>query len=99
MKNPLACVRLAVATFAIATSLPLFAANTTSITCPAQLNINQADAVLLDQCLDHVGPQTAKAIVAYRDLHGNFKDVKDIAEVKGVSKTLADKLAPKLTVK
>lgn len=99
MKYPRSYVRVAVAAFAMAASFPLFAADTTSTTCPAQININKADVAQLDQCLDHVGPKTAEAIVAYRTANGNFKDVKDIAEVKGISKTLADKLAPKLTVK
>lgn len=97
MKLPLSYVRVAVASLIIATSLPSFAADATTA-CPQQVNINTADATQLSNCLTHVGPKTAEAIVAYRTAHGNFKTVADIAAVKGVGENRAAKLAPKLTI-
>lgn len=99
MKNPLSYVRIVIASLALTASIPSFAANTSSTTCPSQININQADENQLSQCLSHIGERTAKSIVSYRNTHGNFKDIKDLALVKGVGEKRAQALAPHLTVK
>lgn len=97
MKCPLSYVRVALVSLVMATSLPTFAADSPE-SCPKQVNINTADEHQLATCVHSVGEKTAAAIVAYRTEHGNFKSVDDIASVKGVGKTRAEKLAPQLTV-
>lgn len=62
------------------------------------VNINTADASTL-ATLPGVGTSRAKAIVSYRQAHGNFKSIDDLAGVRGVSKSYIDKNKQYLTVK
>lgn len=61
-----------------------------SFSCWAgQVNINTADAKTLAAELNGVGAVKAQAIIDYRKLHGGFKSVNDLANVKGInSKTI-----------
>ena len=54
------------------------------------VNINTADAQTLSTVLKGVGPSKAKAIIAYRENYGNFKSVDELAEVKGIGRSLID---------
>ena len=56
-----------------------------------QVNINTADAKTLATELHGVGATKAQAIVDYRKLHGNFKTVNDLANVKGISSKTIEK--------
>ena len=47
------------------------------------LDLNAATAADLET-LPGIGPTTAAAIVAYRDLHGPFASVDDLADVAGI---------------
>ncbi|HET6433729.1 ComEA family DNA-binding protein [Dyella sp.] len=67
---------LLAAALALAVALPAFAAT--------PVNINKADAATISRSLDGVGPAKAKAIVAWREAHGPFKSVDDLAQVKGM---------------
>ena len=59
----------------------------------APVNLNTADAAEMADTLKGVGLKKAEAIVAYREQHGPFKSVQDLANVKGIGeKTLADNL-------
>ncbi len=49
-----------------------------------QVNINTADAPTLARVLDGVGESRAEAIVRYREQHGQFVDVYELANVKGI---------------
>jgi competence protein ComEA len=49
-----------------------------------QVDINTADAKTLAQSLDGVGLVKAEAIVAYRETHGPFRSIEDLARVKGI---------------
>ena len=49
-----------------------------------QVDINSADARTLAQSLSNVGLVKAEAIVAYRNAHGPFKSLNDLAKVKGI---------------
>ena len=51
---------------------------------PLPININQADASVLDLALDGIGAAKAQAIVEYRELHGPFESIEDLANVKGI---------------
>ena len=48
------------------------------------VNVNTADAETLARELSGVGLTKARAIVAYRETHGPFTDVAELAEVKGI---------------
>jgi competence protein ComEA len=50
----------------------------------AQVDINTADALTLARELSDVGLVKAEAIVAYRDAHGRFTSLGDLAKVKGI---------------
>jgi competence protein ComEA len=49
-----------------------------------QVDINTADAVTLARELSDVGLVKAEAIDAYRDAHGPFSTLEDLAKVKGI---------------
>lgn len=55
---------------------------------PAQaaqpVDINTADATAIAENLNGIGPAKAQAIVAYREEHGPFATVDDLALVKGI---------------
>jgi competence protein ComEA len=50
----------------------------------SQVDINSADAKTLAQSLDGVGLVKAEAIVAYRNAHGPFETLEDLAKVEGL---------------
>ena len=55
----------------------------------APVNINQASAQKIASSLNGVGLVKAQAIVDYREQHGAFQSVQDLAKVTGIgAKTL-----------
>ncbi len=56
-----------------------------------QVNINTADASTLAAELNGVGAAKAQAIIDYRKIHGSFKSVNDLANVKGISTKTIEK--------
>lgn len=50
----------------------------------AQVDINSADAATLARELNGVGLKRAQAIVEYREKHGPFRSVDELALVKGI---------------
>ena len=54
------------------------------------VDINTADASTLAKELNGVGPSRAQAIVAYRNEHGPFKSVDDLALVKNIPRKLIE---------
>lgn len=88
---------------AIATLLaiggPAIAADKPAPLAPMSVNINTADAQTLAAALDGVGASRAKAIVEYRDSHGPFRSVDDLAQVKGIGERVVDANRTRLTVK
>ncbi|MDG2537270.1 helix-hairpin-helix domain-containing protein [Dyella jiangningensis] len=71
MRNKIAAMLVS-----LAMALPSFAGT--------PVNVNKADAATLAKSLDGVGHSKAEAIVAWRDEHGPFKSVDDLAQVKGI---------------
>ena len=55
-----------------------------SVTSFAGVNINTADVDTIQQELNGIGAQKAAAIVAYRDIHGSFKNADELTNVKGI---------------
>lgn len=54
-----------------------------------EVDINHADSMTIAESLDGIGQSKAQAIVDYREKHGPFTRVQDVAAVKGVGeKTL-----------
>lgn len=77
----------------------------TSMAAPAmqeqmmgKVNINTADAEMLQKELSGIGKSKALAIVAYREANGEFTSVDELIEVKGIGKAILDKNRDKLTV-
>ena len=68
------------------------------MTQPA-ININTADAENLARELNGVGAAKARAIVEYREAHGEFATVDELLEVKGIGMAILEKNLNKLTVK
>ncbi|MBU6388638.1 helix-hairpin-helix domain-containing protein [Patescibacteria group bacterium] len=63
----------------------------------ALVNINTADATLLDT-LPGIGPAYATRIVEYRSAHGPFARIEDIQNVSGIGPSTYAGLAPFITV-
>ena len=55
------------------------------------VDLNTADAKALSMALKGVGPKTAQAIVEYRTKHGPFKNVDELAKVKGIGEKTVTK--------
>ncbi|HTV85694.1 MAG TPA: helix-hairpin-helix domain-containing protein [Dyella sp.] len=55
------------------------------------VNINTADAETIAHALDGIGLAKAKAIVAFRDEHGPFKNIDDLGQVKGIGKATLER--------
>lgn len=61
------------------------------------VNINSADEKLL-MTLPGVGESKAKAIVGYRDEHGNFSSIEDIKQITGIKDGVFNKIKDQITV-
>ncbi|MBA3536895.1 MAG: helix-hairpin-helix domain-containing protein [Tatlockia sp.] len=48
-----------------------------------KIDLNKADALALSKSFKGIGKKRAEAIVKYREEHGKFKSVEDLAKVKG----------------
>lgn len=55
------------------------------------VNVNTADAKTLAAELNGIGLSKARAIVAYREAHGPFERIEDLASVKGVGAKLLER--------
>jgi competence protein ComEA len=64
----------------------------------AKIDLNDADAAMLQKELSGVGEAKAKAIVAYRETNGPFASVDELLEVKGIGKAILDRNREKLEV-
>lgn len=62
------------------------------------VNVNSADADELAAAIKGVGQKTARAIVVYREQHGPFRTVEELAKVKGIGPSTIDKNRPNLSV-
>ncbi len=61
-----------------------------------KININTAGVDALSQ-IPGIGPQIGQAIAAYREAHGAFASVKDLANIDGIDAGLLEKIMPLLT--
>lgn len=61
------------------------------------LDLNTATVEQLEQ-LPGVGPNTAQAIIRFREKSGPFKRVEDLRAIHGISKARFEKIRPYITV-
>lgn len=52
-----------------------------------KLNLNTATLTQLTHAFRGIGPKRAQAIITYRQQHGHFKSVTELAEVKGIGQS------------
>lgn len=75
-----------------------------AVTQPAQaavsamVNLNTADAAMLERDLIGIGQVKAQAIVQYRDANGPFTSVDELLEVKGIGAATLEKNRARLTL-
>ncbi len=62
-----------------------------------KVNINTASVESLQE-VKGIGPKLAAKIVEYRTEHGKFKEVDDLAGVKGIGEKKLDKIKDQVTV-
>ncbi|MEL0648937.1 helix-hairpin-helix domain-containing protein [Pseudoalteromonas agarivorans] len=83
--------------------LPITVANaqlpevTTQMPQLETVSINNADAGMLAQ-LPGIGKKKAQAIVDYRQENGDFENLDDLSNVKGIGKKLLEKLEGKISL-
>ncbi|WP_440810890.1 ComEA family DNA-binding protein [Pseudomonas syringae] len=63
-----------------------------------KVNINMADAQMLQKELAGVGKNKADAIIAYRESNGKFMSVDELIEVKGIGKAILEQNRDKLAI-
>lgn len=64
----------------------------------AAVNLNTATQAELES-VKGIGPGKAKAIIAYRDKNGGFKNIDELDQVKGFGKVSVNKLKGQFEVK
>lgn len=62
------------------------------------ININTATKIEL-RSIKGIGPKMAEKIVSYREQHGQFSQVADLCNVKGIGEKSVHKLADQVCVK
>ena len=62
------------------------------------VNINLADAQTLALQLKGIGIKRAKSIIAYREEHGPFQTIDDLAKIKGISIKTIEKNRDRITI-
>ena len=63
----------------------------------SKININTATMNELTK-LNGIGESKAKLIIEYRTKNGNFKDIKEIMNIKGISETIFSKIKENITI-
>lgn len=56
-----------------------------------KIDLNHASAKQIAKSFKGIGPKRSEAIVKYREQHGTFKTLDDLAQVKGISKRFVEK--------
>ena len=69
--------------------IKLYVSNTSEIPQPQRININRAEAWLLD-ALPGIGPDRAQAIIDYRNQNGPFLRIEGLLNVGGIGDTTLD---------
>lgn len=56
-----------------------------------KINLNKVDLSKLQQSFKGIGIKRAQAIIDYREAHGQFKSVNELAQVKGIGEKFVAK--------
>lgn len=64
---------------------------------PQKVNLNLAEAWLIS-ALPGIGPETAQAIVEYRNQHGSFRRIEDLLNVRGIGNTTLNRIKGLVTL-
>ncbi|MPS32540.1 MULTISPECIES: helix-hairpin-helix domain-containing protein [unclassified Salinivibrio] len=93
MKHLLSCLffALALVTAPVSWSADENAAQATEQVERLSVNINTASEQQLSEQLKGIGPAKAKAIIEYRQAHGEFSSPDALMEVKGIGPSTLDK--------
>ena len=65
---------------------------------PRSVDINTADAGTLAEALDGVGVVKAEAIIRYREMHGGFVTIEELANVSGIGMATVDRNLARITL-
>ena len=63
----------------------------------APIDVNTASVEVLAEAIDGVGVKRARAIVEYREQHGAFASVDELAQVRGVSAGIVERNRDRIT--
>lgn len=63
-----------------------------------RINLNTADAATLDRVMDGVGPAKAAAIIEHRRVHGPFRSVEQLVNVRGIGPATMERNRARLMV-
>ena len=70
---------------------------TSSQAITAKININSADQTQL-QKVPGIGPVTASKIIAYRNEKGDFTQIDQLTNIKGIGNATLEKMRPYITI-
>lgn len=79
------------------TGLELFVPETTQGPQPQRIDINRAEAWLLE-ALPGIGPSRAQAIVDYRQKNGPFRSTNELMKVEGIGAATYERIETLITV-
>lgn len=77
--------------------LRLYVPTAAEVKQPQKVNINKAEAWLLD-ALPGIGPARAQDIIDYRQANGQFQYINDITKIDGIGPAIFDNLKDLITV-
>ena len=82
--------------FTLCLALGMTAVADEGVALPERVDINSADADTLAAVLDGVGVIKAEAIVRYREMHGDFGTIEELANVTGIGLSTVDRNAARI---
>lgn len=83
---------------ALPLALPAQAAESAPVAAAEKVDINTADEAALAAALKGVGLRKAAAIIEYRDQHGGFRTIDELANVRGIGLNTVDQNIERLTL-
>jgi competence protein ComEA len=83
---------------ALPLALPAQAAESAPVAAEEKVDINTADEAALAAALKGVGLRKAAAIIEYRDQHGGFRTIDELANVRGIGLNTVDQNIERLTL-
>jgi len=69
-----------------------------SVAANERINLNTTDAATLDRVMDGVGPAKAAAIIEHRRVHGPFRSVDQLIDVRGIGLATLERNRSRLVV-